>query len=159
MLTAMLFLSGACTQKAPALKKEAVKPLTVDLPPDILGLRVTQEDVAEELASKVGTFYVDGLALFSLREEEKARATLQISVFKESADYKASRFQQSVISLSGASAPEKLKVGDATVYSTTGNQQTVYIWFRGKTFYVLTIHVEYEQPKTLVRTVVGLAGA
>lgn len=152
----LLLIALTACGKAAALRQEAVKPFNLAMPPEILGLRVASEDVSAELSERAGTFYVSELALYSLREGEQLRATLQVSKFSTDYDHEAPSFQRKVITLLGSSTPQKLKVGDATVYSASGNQQTMFAWFRGRGFFVSTVHSQYGRPRTLVRELLRL---
>jgi hypothetical protein len=42
-------------------------------------------------------------------------------------------------------------VGDTTVYFTSGNEQIVYAWFDGSAMFVLSVHRDFEFPRTLLR--------
>src|SRR5438067_796544 len=88
---AALALAG-CTRSdasvAPTPGK-AVKALALaNLPPDLLGLKLAQEDVSDDLA-KVPKAFIDALSLYSLRHNDLVMATLQVSRFNDGADVNA----------------------------------------------------------------------
>lgn len=132
-----------------------VQERTVTIPSQVLGLRVQAEDISKQLKSTKRP-YLDNVGLFSLREKDLVRATYQISRFNDLARPDDSTFRNSIIGLLGSSKPQKIRVGDDEVYITTGNEQSIFVWFRGKGFFVLTTHQQYEFPRTLLRRMLEL---
>jgi hypothetical protein len=127
----------------------------VKVPNQILGLRVAPEDVSKQVKN-LKRPYLDSVGLFSLREGDLLRATLQISRFNGLAKPNSPQFRASVIGLTGASRAQELRVGDIIVYSTTGSEQNVFIWFKERGLFVLSVHRDYEFPRTLLRRAVDL---
>jgi hypothetical protein len=68
----------------------------------------------------------------------------------------SAQFRASVIGLTGASRAQELKVGDIIVYSTTGSEQNIFLWFKERGLFVLSVHRDYEFPRTLLRRAVDL---
>ncbi|HVW33190.1 MAG TPA: hypothetical protein VHL53_11675 [Acidimicrobiia bacterium] len=129
----------------------AVKALDVPgLPSDLLGLRITREDVGADLA-KVNKAYVQALSLYSLRRDDLVMATLQVSRFNPGADVNSEHFRQTVVNQIGARAPRTVRLGAQTVYLTTGTKQSIAVWFKGPTLFVLATRADYDEPRTLLR--------
>ena len=150
---AALALAG-CTRSdasvAPTPGK-AVKALALaNLPPDLLGLKLAQEDVSDDLA-KVPKAFIDALSLYSLRHNDLVMATLQVSRFNDGADVKAPKFRQTVVNQIGSSAPRTVRLGGDTVYLTTGTKQSIAVWFKDRYLFVLATRADYDEPRTLLR--------
>lgn len=125
----------------------------VQLPRQILGLQVAAEDVAKEF-EKTKLSYVDSVGLFSMRENDLVRATLQVSRFNRLANPDSQSFRGLIINRLGTARAEILQVGNTDVYVTSGTDQQIFAWFEGRGFYILTTHRDYEFPRTLVRRVI-----
>lgn len=130
----------------------------VTIPSQVLGLNVQAEDISKQLKSTRRP-YLDNVGLFSLREKDLVRATFQISRFNDLARPDDPTFRNSIIGLLGSSKPQKVQVGGDVVYVTTGNEQSIFVWFREKGFFVLTCHQQYEFPRTLLRRMLQLEPA
>ncbi len=129
----------------------AVKTLDVaHLPADLLGLKVTPENVSADLA-RVPRAFVDALSLYSMRRDDLVMATLQVSRFNPGADAAAETFRRTVVNQIGATAPRPVRLGADTVYLTTGTKQSIAVWFRGRYLFVLATRADYDQPRTLLR--------
>ncbi|HVL82218.1 MAG TPA: hypothetical protein VM840_11585 [Actinomycetota bacterium] len=156
LVAAGALLATGCTGDEPVRVLPGGGPVrapVINFPSQIVGLTVTPEDVSK-VVEEVRRPYVDSLAVFSLREEELLRATLQISRFNRLAKPREGRFRGSILQLLGSSRPLELRVGDQVVYSTSGNRQDQYIWFTDEGFFVLSVHQDYSFPRTLLRRVV-----
>jgi len=127
----------------------------IRIPGQILGLAVQPEDVSSQVKS-VDRPYVDSVGMFSLRDGDLLRATFQVARFNGLARPEERNFRNEIIGLVGSSEPQEIRVNDIIVYSTAGNQQQVYLWFEGNGYYVLSIHQDFEFPRTLLRRVVSL---
>lgn len=123
----------------------------------LLGLAVESADVRERIEEAEAPF-VDSVGLFVLRDEDddRLRATLQISRFTPEARPETEEFRGSIIGRIGQTAPRRIPVGDEEVFVTTGRNQNVFIWFRDRGFFVLTVAREYRFPRTLLRRVLEL---
>lgn len=149
--------SISCGQQASGeLAPTPVKAINLDLPPEVLGLTVTKEDLQETLATKEGAYWVEVVGLFSMREGDLMRAALQASLFRGDAPVNSDQFRRSVVGLIGGSTPQGIKVGKQSLYMMRGNQQILFVWFEGRGFFVLTTHYEYQQSRTLLRTLLEL---
>lgn len=155
-----LLLFTACGENQPDVVgavtgARRVSAQQVTMPSQVLGLQVAPEDISKQV-SDAKRPYIESVGLFSLREGDLVRATFQVSHFNPLARPDDPDFRSSIISLLGASRPEIVRVEDMTVYVTTGTDQNIFIWFRGRGFYVLTTHQQYEFPRTLLRRFVQL---
>lgn len=136
---------------AGATPSKEIKQLDAGVAPaELLGLTVVREDQAATIA-KAERSYIDGVALFSLREGPLLQATLQISRFNDSADYRSSGFRQSLLSQIGGSRPKPVRMGEKTVYLTSGTKQRISVWFEGRHLLILSTREEFAQPRTLLR--------
>lgn len=127
----------------------------ISLPQQVLGLQVKPEDVSAKLKDVKRT-YISSTGLFSFRESDLVRATLQVSKFNLLANPKNLTFRKSIVDRLGSTKPQTVRIGDQTVYMTTSNEQQVFAWFEGKGFFVLSVHRNYEFPRTLLRRLVGV---
>jgi hypothetical protein len=156
LVFAALALVAGCSDGKPAAKAAAPsaapkKGATLSLPSQILGLQVHAEDIGSQLA-RVKQLYLDSVGLFSFREKDDLlRATLQVSRFNELAEPDVPKFRNSVVANLGSTVPQELRVGEAHVWLTTGNQQLIFVWFQRRSFMVLSIRGDYPFPRTLLR--------
>ena len=125
----------------------------IRLPSQLLGLQVKPEDVSKQF-DKTKRAYVSNVGLFSLREKDLVRATLEVGRFNSLARPQDPGFRARIINRLGTTKPETLLVGTTSVYATSGTDQNIYAWFEGRGFYVLTTHREYEFPRTLLRRII-----
>ena len=128
---------------------------TISLPIQILGLAVHRENVSAQI-EQVERPYLDSVGMFSFREDDLLRATLQVSRFNRLARPNSNSFRRSVIGLLGAQNPQQITVGDKVVYSTSGNEQNIFVWFEDRGLFVLSVHQEFEFPRTLLRRAISL---
>jgi hypothetical protein len=153
VVVAALALAG-CTRSDATVEPtpgQQVKALEIaNLPPDLLGLKIAEEDVTEDLG-KVPSAFIDALSLYSLRKDDLVQATLQVSRFNDGADIDADKFRQTVVNQIGSSAPKTVRLGGETVYLTTGTKQSIGVWFKGRHLFVLATRADYDEPRTLLR--------
>ena len=134
-----------------ALEGTEIKAVEGDLlPSEFLGLAVAEEDVSGALASTKRS-YVEATSLYSLRTGDLLQATLQVSRFTPKAEYATPRFRSSLLNQIGANRPRAVRVGDDTVYLTTGTKQQLAVWFRGRYMLILATREDYPTPRTLIR--------
>ena len=153
VVAAVVALAGCARSDATVAPTpgKAVKTLEIaNLPPDLLGLTIAPEDVAEDLG-KVPSAFIDALSLYSLRKDDLVQATLQVSRFNDGADVEAEVFRQTVVNQIGSSAPRTVRLGGETVYLTTGTKQSIGVWFKGRHLFVLATRADYDEPRTLLR--------
>lgn len=151
---ALLLVAAACGAETIETPGRAEPPV-VQLPSQLVGLNVVQEDIATDLEG-VQRPYVDSVAVFSLREEKILRATLEVARFNSLARPRESRFRGSIVSVVGGRKPAEIRVGDSAVYATTGTKQNIYTWFRGKGLFVLGVQEDFPFPRTLLRRMIDL---
>lgn len=125
----------------------------VAIPNVLVGLEVRPENVAEEFEGTEQS-YVAMLGLFSLREDDLVRATLQVSTFNNLARPKDPTFRRSIINRMGTTRPRTITVSNTPVFVTTQTDQNIFVWFEEEGFFVLTTHREFEFPRTLLRRVI-----
>lgn len=130
-------------------------PTALDIPSQLVGLAVQQEDVQKEL-EQVERPYVDSVSVFSFRDEDLLRATLQIGRFNRLARPDDPEFRREITATIGGREPVRLKVGETNVTATTVTEQDVYVWFSGNGMFILSVAADYEFPRTLLRRVVEL---
>ncbi len=131
----------------------AAGPAQANLPQQILGLRVKPEDISNNLKA-IKRPYVDSVAVFSLRDGDLLRASLQVSRFNGAARPKDPDFIGTIVSTIGGAAQESIRVSNETVYATTASDQIVFTWFRGHGMFVLAVQRQYEFPRTLLRRLI-----
>lgn len=155
---AFLLVAVACGDGEAAERSVSPPPpARVQLPSMLLGLTVEPADIEERLEGAEAPF-VDSVGLFTLRDEDddRLRATLQVSRFTPEARPETEEFRQSIIGGIGQTVPRQVPVGEEQVFVTTGRNQNVFIWFRERGFFVLTVAREYRFPRTLLRRVLEL---
>lgn len=129
---------------------EGIKKMEVDVPEQILHLEVDGEDVTENLAG-VERSYVDGMALYSLREDDLVKATLQVGRFNDDAEYRTSNFRRAIVNQIGGVRPQTVRLDEETVYLTKGTKQQIAVWFRDRYLFVLAVRDDYAYPRSLIR--------
>ena len=148
-------LAGACGGESPisiGARGEDIEQLPPDtVPSELLGLKVTQEDMTASLAGSKDS-YVDGVGLYAYRsEDDLLQATLQVSKFIDDARYRDAGFRSSVVAKIGGSVPRLVRLGDQRVYLTTGSKQQIAVWFRDEYLFVLSSRDDFTQPRALLR--------
>lgn len=134
--------NAAAAKKIEALGAEV-------MPAEMYGLRVTTEDTA--VVKNTEDPFVEAVGLYGLRDGELLQATLQVSRFTPKADLKSGRFRNQIVQQIGSSEPKPFRMGENTVYLTTGLRQSIAVWFRGRTMMVLSSRQDYDEPRALLR--------
>jgi hypothetical protein len=107
--------------------------------------------VSSEVKSVTAT-YLDSIGLFSFREKSNLlRATLQVGRFNKVASPQKSKFRDAIIGQLGSTVPIRLRVGQSDVWLSSGSDQSVFSWFSGNAFYVLSVRSDYPFQRTLLR--------
>lgn len=119
------------------------------VPSEILGLPVSEEDASSVRNQKRP--FVEAVGLYSLRDGEDLQATLQLARFTDAAKTRSASFRRAVVAQVGATVPHEVKVGEETVYITTGRRQQVAIWFDDRTMFILSMRDDYTTPRALTR--------
>lgn len=125
------------------------------LPAEVLGLKVNAEDVTASLKDSNRSF-ADAVGLFSLRTEDLVMATVQVSRFLPGANVKSSHFRRSIVEQIGSSRSRETQWGGESVWLTTATKSKVAIWFRGNYIFQLSMREEFDQPRTLLRELLGV---
>ena len=159
-LLAVLLL-GACgadtTSVGDPVAGKSISPLSSSLlPAKILDLNVTSEDVSDQLATQNRSF-VRQVSLFGLRKGDLLKATLQVSVFNDEAKLDRAAFRNRILRDIGRTVPQEVRLGDERVHVTTGNRQTIAVWFKGDDMLILSVRADYEQPRSLLRALLDIA--
>jgi hypothetical protein len=128
----------------------ATDPARLSLPEQIVGLRVVPEDVKSELKG-IERPFVDTVAVFSLREDDLLRASLQVSRFNSAARPEDPEFTRSIAGTIGGSSPLEFRVGGKDVFATAASDQVVFTWFEGEGMFVLAVQQDFEFPRSLLR--------
>jgi hypothetical protein len=132
-----------------------IQQLSADvLPSKLLGLNVELEDVAARVEG-VERSYIESTGLFSLRDGDELKATLQISTFNDEAKIDR-KFRLAVVDQIGATKPRSFRMGDDTVYLTSSKRQGVAIFFRPRSFVVLSTLDTFDQGRSLLREILEL---
>jgi hypothetical protein len=152
---AFLLAAMSCgSKKADDTDAKAVA-ARLQLPQQVVGLSVEPEKVGSGL-KRVDRPYVDTVAVFSLREKDLLRASLQINRFNKAARPEDKSFRQTIVSTIGGSAPLELRIDRQQVYATTASDQEVYTWFEKDGMFVLAVQKDFEFPRTLLRHLIEL---
>ena len=150
---AILALASIACGNSTVVQNTDASPTTATLPSQILGLRVQPENVSAQLKG-VRRPYIDAVAVYSLRDGDLLKASLQISHFNSAARPNDPDFIGSITSTIGGSAQAPYQVGAQTVYATTASDQVIFTWFRGRQMYVLAVQKNFPFPRTLLRRLV-----
>ncbi len=152
---ALLLGAAACGGGSNAETIAKPSAAVVNLPSRLVGLRVVRENVGAQLRG-VSASYLDSLGLFSFRERSNLlRASLQVGRFNKEARPNQGRFRDAVIAQLGSTIPVRIRVGDTNVWLSQGTDQSIYTWFSGSAFFVLSVRTDYPFPRTLLRKLVG----
>lgn len=149
---------GACGESAAVEQAEAREIAAIDadrLPPELLGLQVRREDIADVLDGTKRP-YLDEAGLYSLREGETLQATLQVGRFADGVDHTRPEFRDKLLNTVGGGSIRELRLGKQQVYLTTGDRQQVALWFQDSYLMVLSTREEYETPRALLRAALEL---
>lgn len=150
-------LSSACGGE-PTAAPTKIELLPDDLlPASMAGLRVASEDIEGTVKGGKRQSYLESAGLYSFRtDDDLLQATMQVSRFAENARVGDNDFRQSVLLQIGSTVPRSFRMGDQTVYLSTGRRQNVVIWFKGDYLFVLSTREEFGQPRALLREAIAL---
>ncbi|HVM09014.1 MAG TPA: hypothetical protein VM345_11155 [Acidimicrobiales bacterium] len=127
-------------------------------PSTMAGLEVVPENVTDQIA-QVDNQYLAATALYSVRQDNKAVATLQISRFNKHARLDEEEFREGFVTNLGGQRGVPIRVGDQDVKFTQGNLQRISVWFRDELVFVLTTRDDFDRPRTLLREAVDIGDA
>ena len=125
------------------------------LPEQVLGLSVDQEELPSGIGD-VRASYLEAVSLYSMRREDQLQATLQVGRFRDTVDFDDGAFRRGLLTQIGSSRPQSVRLGDSTVYMTTGLEQRLAIWFSGRHMLILGTRQEFDRPRTLLREMLEL---
>jgi len=128
-------------------------PALAQLPQQVLGLRVKPEDISSKLKS-VKRPYVDAVAVYSLRDGDLLKASLQLNRFNSAARPHDQNFIGTIVSTIGGAAAQQYRMGNEDVYATTATDQVIFTWFKGKGMFVLAVQKSFPFPRTLLRRLI-----
>jgi hypothetical protein len=152
-------VGGGCGDDEPATVGLSGKDIGAldeeSMPSEVLGMRVTKEDISDALSEAKGS-YVRGAALYAFRSADLLQATLQVSQFSGDADTTSPKFRAALVNQVGGTRAQQVRVGKANVYLTRGNQQRIAVWFEDEFFYVLSTREDFDKPRGLLREVLEL---
>jgi hypothetical protein len=154
-VTAAMVLSvAACGRGNPEVEAAEARTVSVlDLPAapgELNGLAVVKEDISKTVEDARRPYF-DATVLYSLRQEDRLQATLQVGRYAEGTRYADSDFRRAFLNTVGGS-PKQLRMGDDRVWLTTGDRQAISIWFRDRHVFILSAREEYQFPRTLLRS-------
>jgi hypothetical protein len=145
---------AACGGGDPAVERAEARSIeSLDTPgvPGVLhDLKVKREDL-DDVLDDAKRPYLDGMALFSLRDGDRLMATLQIGHFAPDAKWKTSRFRSSLLATIGGGNPRRLRMDDQSVYLTSGDRQALAVWFEDQHLFILSTREDYDFPRGLLR--------
>lgn len=124
------------------------------VPDSLAGLEAAPEDITRLEKEAGDESYLSSARLWSLREGERLRATLQVGRFVPDAGADREdedEFRSLIVSQIGQSEPRLRVLGDEEVYVTVANAQPVYIWFRGRLLFILSVDSSLPEPRALLR--------
>lgn len=150
---ATLLFGAACGTGEP--EGTAAKDIR-QLPQDLvggtyLGLIPQREDIKGPLSSQEANAYVEAVGLYSLRNNERLEATLQISKLSSQARPDEVEFQQQVAAQIGGTKVQAFVMGGHNVYRSSQRKQSLSSWFRDDYFMILSVRDTYEKPRGLLR--------
>jgi hypothetical protein len=151
-LAALGMLASGCSSedKAAATVADKVKPLDASFVPDkLLGYPLSPEKTDNR--GDVERSYIEAVRLYSLRDGDQLVATLEVGRFVDGVEWNKRAFQRGVLNQIGASKPNRLRLGEDTVFATAGVKQRLAVWFRDGYLFVLGTRDEFTKPRTLLR--------
>lgn len=159
LLVPLVLLAGGCTRDSSAAEgvpSGKIEQLPADLlPGELNGLRVEREDEAETL-QQARRSWAEAVGLYSLRSGDLLQATLQVTRLHDEADPADRDFRRALLNQIGGSASRPIRLGDRTVYVSTGNKQRLSTWFDGDYMFILAVRDDYDRPRTLLRQALEL---
>jgi hypothetical protein len=153
LLSSAAACGGGAKGGTPAGKVTA---LEVTLPGGLAGLNLQPEHDSSQLANTNLSTYVKAVSLYSLRQKDLVKGTLQISEFNNPSKFRSPKFRTTLVNRIANGTPVVVRVGKSIVYLARGVRQSVAVWFNGRYFLVLTTRVDFDRPRTLLRSAVDV---
>lgn len=159
LLFSVVLFATACTSgqeqaKVPSAEEGAGEVREDLMPATMLGLNSAPEDVSEPFEEAKDRAYVSSVRMWSLRESDRLRATVQVARFMSDASPERRDFQRSVVAQIGQTAPRERLIGDQVVYVTSANEQAIYMWFENIHLILVSVSQDYLAPRALLRTAI-----
>lgn len=160
---ALAVLAGGCVDDArvasvPTDGESAPSEVRPDLlPAHVADLAVVAEDISKLEEDAGPDSYLGDARLWSLRTGPRLRATLQVGRFVPDASPEEREFQERIVTQIGQSAARRRTLGGVPVYVTSSNQQSLFLWFRHRHLFVLSVAADYPEPRTLLRSMLEVA--
>ena len=150
-LATMLF-GAACGSNPKGTSAADIKQLPKDLlKGTYLGLQPAREDISGSMSNQEANAYIDAIGLYSLRNNQRLEATLQISKLSSKARPKSLKFQAEVADQIGGTKAQAFEMSGRRVYRSSSRKQSLASWFRGDYFMILSVRDTYKEPRTLLR--------
>ena len=150
LTAAAVFGAGACggdDKKASPKLKEIT---AASMPTELLGMPVQAEPSADLIKGDRQAF-IDEIGLFSMRKDDLLQATLQISKFSPDANVDDRKFRDALATQISSAEPQILRMGEHQIYMSASAKQSLVVWFKDRTMFVLAVRQEFEQPRALLR--------
>ena len=152
VVAAVAVVMSACgSPSSTGVSGTAIKALPPNAVPATLGdLEVHAEGVQNLVASTKNT-YVTAVGLYSLRQTNLVKATLQVSRLTDKFDYRSDKARALLADKIGGSRSDPHRVGSDIVYLTQGLRQQISAWFRSRYLFVLSVREDYAGQRALLR--------
>jgi hypothetical protein len=151
LATAGLLVAACGSPSSSGVSGKAIKPLAASAVPATLGdLEVHSEGVQNLIASTKDT-YVTAVGLYSLRQDNLVKATLQVSRLTDKFDYRSDKQRALLADKIGGARSDPHRVGSDIVYLTQGLRQQISVWFRSRYLFVLSVREDYPGQRSLLR--------
>lgn len=139
-----------------AAESRVIVPLEASpVPPSLNGLKVAEEDVAETLEGAKRP-YLEAATLYSLREGDALQATLQVGRFAPGAKYDDADFRLTLVNRIGSGGARDYRMGDDTVWLSSGDRQSIAVWFDEDYVFILSTREEYLGSRALLREALAI---
>ena len=162
LAVATVLFGGACTRDGDTTRLEGRKPERVPdaiVPASVQGGALAfyrnQDDKTVDTFKNAGpkVLVADG-QLWELRKNDRLLGALQLSTLVPKVDLMNRSHREQIVRQIMAGAVERFTIGDATVWSTTSNDKTVYLWFGKQAFSVLSLKGSELDAEAIVTEVV-----
>lgn len=149
--------AGALTCALLLLVASPAEPAPADIPVDAVpttigGLTSAPEDITPLVKKHLGPkSYLTSTRLWSLRDGQRLRGTLQVGKLVPDAEPRSREFQRLVVARIGQAGARRRVVGDTSLWVTVSNEQALYIWFRPQHVLILSVAGDFPKPRALLR--------
>lgn len=153
---AVLALGVACS--APPVPRNVPQPDAVAasaVPGELGGLAAQPEDVEGQFEQVASRAWLSDVKMWSLRQGSELRATVQVGSIARDAELDDEDFRAEVINGVGTTAPRPRLIASRPVWITSGNNQTLAIWFHGAYMVLASVSKDHPQDLGLLRSIVS----